>query len=174
MFELRPYRKNNSVSYYNPFRDMESFEKAFFGDPYYRNALAEFKTDITDEGDHFLLEADMPGFEKNDIHLDVSGDTLTIKAERLTKNKTEDKKDRYVCSERSYGSYSRSFDITGIDAAGIKAKYNNGVLSLTLPKKAARRDRVIPFQRRGANGSPFAPFFYVRLRMTCENAAFMA
>ena len=46
MFELRPYRKNNSVSYYNPFRDMESFEKAFFGDPYYRNALAEFKTEI--------------------------------------------------------------------------------------------------------------------------------
>ena len=137
MFELRPYRKNNSVSYYNPFRDMESFEKAFFGDPYYRNALAEFKTDITDEGDHFLLEADMPGFEKNDIHLDVSGDTLTIKAERLTK--TEDKKDRYVCSERSYGSYSRSFDITGIDAAGIKAKYNNGVLSLTLPKKVEKQ-----------------------------------
>ena len=139
MFELRPYRKNNSVSYYNPFRDMENFEKAFFGDPYYRNALAEFKTDITDEGDHFLLEADMPGFEKNDIHLDVSGDTLTIKAERLTKNKTEDKKDRYVCSERSYGSYSRSFDITGIDAAGIKTKYNNGVLSLTLPKKVEKQ-----------------------------------
>lgn len=139
MFELRPYRKNNSVSYYNPFRDMENFEKAFFGDPYYRNALAEFKTDITDEGDHFLLEADMPGFEKNDIHLDVSGDTLTIKAERLTKNKTEDKKDRYVCSERSYGSYSRSFDITGIDAADIKAKYNNGVLSLTLPKKVEKQ-----------------------------------
>ena len=135
MFELRPYRKNNSVSYYNPFRDMESFEKAFFGDPYYRNALAEFKTDITDEGDHFLLEADMPGFEKNDIHLDVSGDTLTIKAERLTKNKTEDKKDRYVFSERSYGSYSRSFDITGIDAAGIKAAYADGVLRVTLPKQ---------------------------------------
>lgn len=70
---------------------------------------------------------------------DVSGDTLTIKAERLTKNKTEDKKDRYVCSERSYGSYSRSFDITGIDAAGIKAKYNNGVLSLTLPKKVEKQ-----------------------------------
>ena len=119
MFELRPYRKNNSVSYYNPFRDMENFEKAFFGDPYYRN------------------EADMPGLEKNDIHLDVSGDTLTIKAERLTKNKTEDKKDRYVCSERSYGSYSRSFDITGIDAAGNKAKYNNCVLTLPITKKVA-------------------------------------
>lgn len=138
MFELRPYRKS-SVSYYNPFREMADLERSFWGDPDSRNALAEFKTDITDEGDHFLLEADMPGFEKNDIHLDVSGDTLTIKAERLTKNKTEDKKDRYVCSERSYGSYSRSFDITGIDAAGIKAKYNNGVLSLTLPKKVEKQ-----------------------------------
>ena len=109
MFELRPYRKS-SVSYYNPFREMADLERSFWGDPDSRNALAEFKTDITDEGDHFLLEADMPGF---------------------------DKKDRYVCSERSYGSYSRSFDITGIDAAGIRARYANGVLSLTLPKKAA-------------------------------------
>ena len=143
MFEIRPYRRNNNPSTYNPFREMDDFERAFFGEPFgsfFRSGdIAEFKTDITDEGDHFLLEADMPGFEKNDIHLDVSGDTLTIKAERLTKNKTEDKKDRYVCSERSYGSYSRSFDITGIDAAGIKAKYNNGVLSLTLPKKVEKQ-----------------------------------
>ena len=79
----------------------------------------------------------MPGFDKKDIRLDIHGQTLTIRAERLTKTKTEEKKDRYVCSERSYGSYSRSFDITGIDAAGIRARYSNGVLSLTLPKKAA-------------------------------------
>ena len=139
MFELRPYNKNNKV--YNPFREMEEFEKNFFTTPYsfFDGAMESFKTDIKDEGDRYELEADMPGFEKNDIHLDVSGDTLTIKAERLTKNKTEDKKDRYVCSERSYGSYSRSFDITGIDAAGIKAKYNNGVLSLTLPKKVEKQ-----------------------------------
>lgn len=136
MFELRPYRKN-SVSYYNPFREMADLERSFWGDPDSRNALAEFKTDITDEGDHFLLEADMPGFDKKDIRLDIHDQTLTIRAERLTKTKTEEKKDRYVCSERSYGSYSRSFDITGIDAAGIRARYANGVLSLTLPKKAA-------------------------------------
>lgn len=139
MFELRPYRRN-TMSTWNPFSEMEEMERRFFNNDFFTGrGLAEFKTDITDEGDHFLLEADMPGFEKNDIHLDVSGDTLTIKAERLTKNKTEDKKDRYVCSERSYGSYSRSFDITGIDAAGIKAKYNNGVLSLTLPKKVEKQ-----------------------------------
>ena len=70
----------------------------------------------------------MPGFDKKDIRLDIHDQTLTIRAERLTKTKTEEKKDRYVCSERSYGSYSRSFDITGIDAAGIRARYSNGVL----------------------------------------------
>ena len=134
--------RNHALSVFDPFREMEKIEKHFFDDPwgnFGRTFSDSFRTDVTDEGDHFLLEADMPGFEKNDIHLDVSGDTLTIKAERLTKNKTEDRKDRYVCSERSYGSYSRSFDITGIDAAGIKAKYNNGVLSLTLPKKVEKQ-----------------------------------
>ena len=78
MFELRPYRKS-SVSYYNPFREMADLERSFWGDPDSRNALAEFKTDITDEGDHFLLEADMPGFDKKDIRLeDHSISTLVL------------------------------------------------------------------------------------------------
>lgn len=142
MFELRPYRKNNNVSFYNPFHEIENWEKSFWTDPFSRNALAEFKTDITDEGDHFLLEADMPGFDKKDIHIDVSADSLTLRAERLTKRKTEEKKERYVCSERSYGSYSRTFDITGIDAAGIRARYANGVLSLTLPKQTEKQPQT--------------------------------
>ena len=135
MFELRPYRKNNSVSYYNPFRDMESFEKAFFGDPYYRNALAEFKTDITDEGDSYKLEADLPGFSKDDIHIDINGDCLTIRAERHSEVEKKDKKHKYIRSERSYGSYSRSFDLSDVNSDDIKCKYDNGVLTLTLPKK---------------------------------------
>ena len=135
MFELRPYRKNNSVSYYNPFRDMESFEKAFFGDPYYRNALAEFKTDITDEGDHYELKADLPGFKKEDIQLQLDGDTLTIQAQRHSEHEEQEKKGKYVCCERSYGAYSRSFDVSGIRAEGITASYDSGVLTLKLPKK---------------------------------------
>ncbi len=139
MFELTRRNNNNYVSTYNPFRELEELERSFFGNPFGSffgtQDLAEFKTDVTDEGDHYLLEADLPGFEKKDIQLDIAGDTLTVHAERHSKYEEKDKKDKVVRIERSYGSYSRSFDITGIDADQIKAKYDNGVLKLTLPKK---------------------------------------
>ncbi len=139
MFELRPYHKFNSDISYNPFREMEDFERKFFGEPFgafFRNGdIAEFKTDITDEGDSFVLEADLPGFDKNDIHLDLSDNTLTINAERHSEHEQKDKKDKYVHIERSYGKYSRQFDVSGINTDAIKAKYENGVLKLTLPKK---------------------------------------
>lgn len=145
MFELRPYRKNNSV--YNPFREMDEFEKHFFGNPlgfFDAAAMEEFKTDIKDEGDHYVLEADLPGFDKKDIHVDTSGDVLTIRAERHSEHEDKDKKGKYVRCERSYGSYSRAFDLSGVKADEIKAKYENGVLKLTMPKKAA----LIPASRR--------------------------
>lgn len=136
MFDLRPYRRMNDALY-NPFNEMEEFERKFFGDsPFFRSGdIAEFKTDITDEGDHFVLEADLPGFDKKDIHLDITDNTLTINAERHSEHEQKDKKDKYVRIERSYGKYSRQFDISGIEADGIKAKYDNGVLTLDLPKK---------------------------------------
>ncbi len=138
MFEIRPYRRNNNPSTYNPFREMDDFERAFFGEPFgsfFRSGdIAEFKTDITDEGDHYLLEADLPGFDKKDIHLDINGDTLTINAERHCEKKSKDK-DKYVHIERSYGKYAREFDVSAVDVEKIKAKYNDGVLTLTLPKK---------------------------------------
>ena len=139
MFELTRRNNNHHVNAYNPFRELEEFERNFFGNPFgsffSSGDLAEFKTDVTDEGDHYLLEADLPGFEKKEIQLDISGDTLTVRAERHSKIEEKDKKEKVVRVERSYGSYSRSFDISGVDADQIKAKYENGVLKLTLPKK---------------------------------------
>ena len=134
-------RNNRGMTPYNPFREMEELERAFFGDPFgrgfrYQN-ISPFKTDVTDEGDHYLLEADLPGMEKKDIQLELQGNTLTIRAERHSKVEKKDE-DKIVHMERSYGSYSRSFDITGVEAARIKAKYDNGVLRLTLPKKEKR------------------------------------
>lgn len=140
MFELRPFEhRNNRVSTYNPFRDMENFERAFFGDNFFNdrsfNALAEFKTDIQDKGDSFLLEADLPGFKKEDIHIDLDGDTMTISAERHSEHEQKDNQGNYLRCERSYGNYQRSFDVSGIDESGLKAEYADGVLKLTLPKK---------------------------------------
>ena len=139
MFEIMRRNNNHPVSAYNPFREMEDFERSFFNHPFGGffdgRDLAEFKTDVTDEGDHYLLEADLPGFEKKDIHLDLNGDVLTVTAERHSKVEDKDKKDKVIRVERSYGAYSRQFDVSGVDTEGIKAKYDNGVLKLTLPKK---------------------------------------
>ena len=138
MFELRPYRRPNS-DIANPFREMEDIERRLFGEPFdsfFRSSgISEFRTDITDEGESFVLEADLPGFDKKDIHLDLSENTLTINAERHSDHEQKDKKEKYLRVERSYGKYSRRFDVSAINTDDIKAKYENGVLRLTMPKK---------------------------------------
>ena len=137
MFELRPCRRN-TMSTWNPFSEMEEMERRFFNNDFFTGrGLAEFKTDITDEGDHYELKADLPGFKKEDIQLQLDGDTLTIQAQRHSEHEEQEKKGKYVCCERSYGAYSRSFDVSGIRTEDIKAAYDNGVLDLKLPKKTA-------------------------------------
>ena len=73
MFELRPYRNNNHMTTYDPFRDMEALERAFFGNRDFLGDVGTFKTDIQDKGDHYLLEADLPGMKKEDIAIDIDG-----------------------------------------------------------------------------------------------------
>lgn len=107
-----------------------------FGSWFDHSALASFKTDIKDNGDSYTLEADLPGFDKKDIHLDVNGDMLTIHAERKAEQEEKDDKNNYVRCERSFGSYSRQFDLSSVDADHMKATYDNGVLKLEMPKKA--------------------------------------
>lgn len=128
---LVPYsRKNHSV--YNPFQDFDDLEKAFFSD----RSLGELKTDIKDLGESYALEADLPGFKKEDIHVDVKDNTLSITAERHSEFEQKDKKNSYLALRAfHFGSYSRSFDVSGIDCANIKAAYKDGVLTLTLPKQ---------------------------------------
>lgn len=135
-------RRNNTghlTDYFDPFREMEEFEKRFFGRGFDRfmtdHDVMALRTDITDEGDRYVLEADLPGFAKESIALDLNGDILTIRAERSSKNESKDDENRVIRCERSYGSYERQFDVSGIDLDGIKSRYENGVLTLTLPKK---------------------------------------
>ena len=130
MFELIPYGRKRSVTWYNPFEELESMQRRYFGD-----VAEDFKTDIRDNGESYLLEADLPGFKKEDISVDIEGDTLTIHAERSGETEEKDGKGAYVKRERCYGSFSRSFDMTGIRTEDVAAAYENGVLKLTLPKK---------------------------------------
>ena len=133
MFELIPFdRRNHSVSAFDPFRAFDDMERSFFRD---MPSIASFRTDVTDTGDAYKLEAELPGFKKEDIKIDVEDDCLTISAERKVDEDKKDEKNNFVKRERYYGSYSRSFDVSGIDCANIKAAYKDGVLTLTLPKQ---------------------------------------
>ena len=141
MFELIPFAKRNSGYGYNPFREMDNLEKAFFG-PYYGDRLAAFRTDVQETDDAYILETDLPGFKKEDIDIQIKEDMLTIKAERHAAHENKEEKNNYVRVERSCGSYSRSFEISGVDTDAITAKYEDGVLTLTLPKKAPEAPAV--------------------------------
>lgn len=135
-------RRNQSLTTFNPWRELEEFEKAFFNDPFgsffSTPALSPFRTDVTDEGDYYLMETDLPGFDKKDLTLDIRDNTLTIRAERKSNAEEKDKKDKVIRMERSYGAYTRSFDLSGVNADKITAKYTDGVLRLKLPKLEQR------------------------------------
>lgn len=138
MFELMPFGYRR-VSAYNPFRDFEEMSRSFWDN----NNVSAFRTDITEKDDKYILEADLPGFKKEDISVDIDKDCLTITAEHKSEDK-EENADSYIRRERYYGSYTRSFNVKGIDTEAITAAYNDGVLTLTMPKKepevpAARR-----------------------------------
>ena len=131
MFELIPFG-GRRVSVYDPFRAIDEMERSFFGNGQ-NSVVSAFRTDVVDNGDSYKLEAELPGFNKDDIKIDVENDVLTISAERKLDNKEE--KPNFVKRERFYGSYSRSFDVSGIEVDGIEAAYTDGVLCLTMPKK---------------------------------------
>lgn len=138
MFELMPFGYRR-VSAYNPFRDFEEMSRSFWDN----NNVSAFRTDITEKDGKYILEADLPGFKKEDISVDIDKDCLTITAEHKSEKK-EENADSYIRRERYYGSYTRSFNVKGIDTEAITAAYNDGVLTLTMPKKepeipAARR-----------------------------------
>ena len=134
MFELMTMPMMRS---YNPFRELDRFERMMFGEMMpkqeAKNMTKGIRTDITDNGNEYLLDAELPGFNKEDITLNIEGDTLVITAKHEDNN--EEKKDNYLRRERYFGEYRRSFDISGIEADEISAKYNNGVLTVNLPKK---------------------------------------
>ena len=131
MFGLTPFVGRRSVSAYDPFAEFERLSDSFFGD----RSLSALRADIKDAGDAYEMELDLPGMKKEDIHLDVEGDSLTIHAERHMENEEKGDDGSVLRRERSFGSFSRTFDISGVRADDIAAAYENGVLKLRMPKK---------------------------------------
>ena len=120
---------------FNPFRDIEAMMARPFG-AMAAMQIPSMKADVVDWGDRYEVTLDMPGFKKEDIHLDVEDDVLIVTAERHSDFEDKDKQGKYVRCERRYGSFSRAFPIADVKAAEIDAAYDGGVLHLTMPKKA--------------------------------------
>ncbi len=100
-------------------------------------ALGQVKVDVKEDDKSYTVHADLPGVKKEDIHVNIEGNTVSISAE--VKRETEQKEgEKLLRSERYYGKVYRSFTLGhDIDEAAAKAKFENGVLDLTLPKKMA-------------------------------------
>lgn len=130
MFEIMPFNSRR-IAYFDPFRELEEMSRSFWND----STPAKFRTDITEKDGNFILEAELPGFKKEDISVDIEKDTLTISAERSGESE-DSESERWLRRERYYGSYSRSFNVSGIDTDAISASYDGGVLKLTMPRKA--------------------------------------
>ena len=125
MFGMIPFTREEN----NLWNEWNNLEKSLFGS---MNG-GQFRCDIKDEGDKYVMEAELPGFQKEDISVDIQDDRLIITARHNSEK--EEKKDNYLRRERQYGSFCRTFDLSGIQADNISASYQNGILELTLAKQ---------------------------------------
>ena len=158
MFEIMPFdRRTYRMSCYNPLRELEQMEKSFWGE----QQVNPFRTDISETADGYKLEADLPGFRKEDIHIDIDDDILTIKAEHTESKDESGDKNSYIRRERYYGAYTRRISpsdvykrqVVPLAAAGVE---HVGITSSKL--RRSRRNgvaqrRIVPrVEKRGACG----------------------
>ena len=134
---LVPRNNNLGVSLFdNMFDDM-------FRDPFFTssNTTKLMKTDIQEKDDKYILDMDLPGYDKEDIKAQLKDGYLTISAQKNTSNDEKDEEGNYIRRERYCGKCSRSFYVgDSIKEEDIKANFNNGILQLSFPKEVARKD----------------------------------
>ena len=123
-------------------RWMDDFDRDFFGkkNPLYgHHAPNMMKTDIREKEDSFLLDVELPGLRKEDVELTLEKGVLTIATGKDLNKEEKDEKGRVVRRERYTGQMSRSFYVgENVTEADIAARMENGVLSLTIPKKGPK------------------------------------
>lgn len=129
MFGLVPFRRRNQD---HPDRDLMNSVSDFFDDDFFAPMMKNFNTDIRETKDAYIIDAELPGFEKQDIAIDYANNYLTISATRKEDSEIEEK--QYIRRERQSGELVRRFYLENIDEEKIKAKFKNGILEIQLPK----------------------------------------
>ncbi len=113
-------------------RDLDRAERKLYG----RHADRLMKTDVREHDEGYEVDIDLPGFNKEEIHLDLKGGYLTVSAAKELDKEENSKKGRIIRQERYSGSMQRSFYVGGnVTEEDIKATFRHGVLSLQIPKK---------------------------------------
>jgi HSP20 family protein len=150
-----------SIVRYDPFRDLRTLQDEvnrlfstnmtrFFGDD---EAIARGawnpNVDIYENKDQIVLEAELPGMNRDDFDLSIENNVLTLRGERRFEKKDEG--DNFHRVERAYGSFTRSFTLPQtVSSEGANAEYRNGLLRVTLPKREEVKARKIQIESDGA------------------------
>jgi HSP20 family protein len=127
---------------FNLRNEVDKMFRDFYEDSETRESYWLPSVDITEDGDKLTLTAEIPGVKKEDVKISLNNGILTIEGEK--KQTKEEKTDSTYRSERYYGKFTRSFNLTSeIDAEKIKADYDSGILKITLPKSEKVKPRQI-------------------------------
>jgi HSP20 family protein len=141
-----------SIQRFDPFNELlDDLFKGFLVRPFsYEGRVAEtlprMKVEVAEKNGAYLVSAELPGVKKEDIHVSIDGAQVTLEAE-VKREKEANKEERVLHTERLYGKVSRSLTLPQeVDEAKAEAKFRDGVLELTLPKKAAAQRKQISIQ----------------------------
>jgi HSP20 family protein len=112
--------------------------------------------DLVEAEDHFVLKADLPGLAEGDVSIEVQDGTLSISGERKAEHESRER--GWYRIERSFGSFNRSLTLPdGVDAEGISAEFDRGVLEVRIPKPEERKPRRVAIRATSHNGSGETP-----------------
>ncbi|WP_419744283.1 Hsp20/alpha crystallin family protein [Staphylococcus sp. LKG3-1] len=116
-----------------------------FGRQFFSNFTDEqgIKTDISEKDDRYELKAELPGFSKDQIDISYENGTLIISAENNQVNEEKDDEGKVIQKERSYSNVKRMYSLNNIDEDNIEAKFEDGILSVDLPKTENSQRKVI-------------------------------
>ncbi|MDQ7092304.1 Hsp20/alpha crystallin family protein [Desulfosporosinus sp. PR] len=137
MFDLVPFsKKQSNIARSSDLFNIEDIFDNFFNDRFfpslYKNS-AQMRVDIRENEKDYVLEAELPGVKKDEINIDLNEDQLTISVQKSSQ--LDEENNNYIRRERNYSTITRSFAISNIDNDKVSAKFEDGILILTLPKK---------------------------------------
>ncbi|WP_404299760.1 Hsp20/alpha crystallin family protein [Alicycliphilus denitrificans] len=141
---------NSLVSRGSLFDDFfKDFAPGFYVRPLHGDALPEpsqIKIDVKEDDAAYTVQAEVPGVPKEDINVSIDGNVVSLRAEVRQHDQKKDG-EKLLRSERYYGAVARSFQLpVDVDAAQAKARYDNGVLTLTLPKKLGNKTQRLAIE----------------------------